>query len=266
MFCVNAANVEKDHNWILANAGDARVTDRSVETALLALQGPTSTDVLSQLAGPNLHDIRRFGFARLGLDGVDTLVSNTGYTGSPGYEIYLAAADAEVLFDRLLAAGSDFGIVPAGLGARDTLRLEAGLPLYGHELDDDTSPLEAGLDRFVKRKAGGFIGAEAIEERAAAGHPHVLVGFELEDRGVARAGHAIVRDGEPIGRVTSGGPSPTLGRSIGLGYVPPEAAEEGAALAIQVRKRELAARVVATPFVTYEQRPSATNERDEREG
>jgi aminomethyltransferase len=260
MLCVNAANVEKDHAWILANVSDARVENRSDETALLALQGPTSTDVLSHFAGPALVDIKRFRFAPLVVDGVETLVSNTGYTGSPGYEIYLPAEAAEGLFERLLSTGSELGIVPAGLGARDTLRLEAALPLYGHELDDDTSPLAAGLDRFVKREVGGFIGAEAIEERAAAGHTQVLVGFELEDRGVARAGHAILRGDEPIGRVTSGGPSPTLGRSIGLGYVPPEASGEGSALVVQVRKRNLAARVVATPFVTYERRPSATNQ------
>lgn len=250
MLCVNASNIAKDHAWIERHAGGSRVENRSRETGLLALQGPAAPSLMEALAGPAVGAIKRFGFARLPLCGVSALISNTGYTGSPGYEIYLAAGDTVAVFERLLEEGSGAGVVPAGLGARDTLRLEAALPLYGHELDDDTSPLQAGLDRFVKREEGGFIGADAIEARAAAGHPQVLVGFELEDRGVARAGHAISRDGESVGHVTSGAPSPTLGRSIGLGYVPPDAAEPGTALGIEVRKRTLAARVVKTPFVT----------------
>ena len=249
MLCANAANIEKDHAWILEHAGGSAVENRSADTGLLALQGPAAPSLMEELAGPGVRAIRRFGFARLEVAGVHTLVSKTGYTGSPGYEIYLEAGDAVTVFDRLLEAGSGAGVVPAGLGARDTLRLEAALPLYGHELDDDTSPLQAGLDRFVKRQAGGFLGAEAIEMRAAAGHPQVLVGFELEDRGVARAGYAISRGGESVGHVTSGAPSPTLGRSIGLGYVLPDAAEPGTTLGIEVRQRTLAARVVKTPFV-----------------
>jgi aminomethyltransferase len=250
MLCVNASNIAKDHAWILEHAGNAAVENRSPETGLLALQGPAALQLMEKLSGPELRAIKRFHFAQLELAGVHALVSNTGYTGSPGYEIYLAARDTEAAFERLLEAGSEAGVVPAGLGARDTLRLEAALPLYGHELDDETSPLQAGLERFVKRQTAGFIGAEAIETRATRGHPHVLVGFELEDKGVARAGHSISRGGELAGRVTSGAPSPTLGRSIGLGYVPPETAEPGTALGIEVRQRTLAARVVRTPFVT----------------
>ncbi|MEE2672218.1 MAG: glycine cleavage system aminomethyltransferase GcvT [Myxococcota bacterium] len=250
MLCVNASNIAKDHAWILAHAGSTVVEDRSAETGLLALQGPAASLLMQEVAGPGVLALRRFGFASLEVSGVRAVVSNTGYTGSPGYEIYLEAASTEAVFERLLEAGSSAGVVAAGLGARDTLRLEAALPLYGHELDDDTSPLQAGLDRFVKVQAAGFVGAEAIAARAAAGHPQVLVGFELEDRGVARAGHAILRDGESVGHVTSGAPSPTLGRSIGLGYVPPEATEPGTGLGIEVRQHTLAARVVKTPFVT----------------
>jgi aminomethyltransferase len=215
-----------------------------------------ASDLLSHVAGRGVLDIGRFRFATHEVAGVPTMVSNTGYTGSPGYELYLPASEAGELFERLIDDGRELGVVPAGLGARDTLRLEAALPLYGHELDDETSPLAAGLDRFVKRRRGGFIGAEAIEERAAAGYRQVLVGFELEDRGVARAGYPVLREGQNIGRVTSGAPSPTLGRSIGLAYVRPDASAEGAALAIGVRNRELAARVVATPFVTLETQPT----------
>ena len=252
MLCVNAANIDKDRRWIERHAGPTTVTDRSEETGLLALQGQVAPDVMKRVAEDGALSLGRFAFGSFEVAGVEATVSNTGYTGSPGYELYLPAERTEHVWESLRGQGADLGLVPAGLGARDTLRLEAALPLYGHELDDDTSPLAAGLDRFVKRKQGGFIGAEAIEERAAAGHPHVLVGFELEDRGVARAGYPITRDGESVGRVTSGAPSPTLGRSIGLGYVPPDAAAQGTLLGIEVRKRTLAARVVATPFVSTE--------------
>ncbi len=249
MLCVNAANIDKDRDWIEGHAGAASVEDRSDATAMLALQGPAAPGVLGGLAGPAAGEIRRFRFSQLDVAGVPARVSNTGYTGAPGYELYFDAARAPELFDRLLDAGQDAGLCPAGLGARDTLRLEAALPLYGHELSDDISPLAAGLERFVKRKQGGFIGAEAIEERARAGHPEELVGFELLGRGIARAGHAVLCDERPSGRVTSGAPSPTLGRSIGLAYVRPEAAAEGTLLGIEVRKRLLEARVVETPFV-----------------
>jgi aminomethyltransferase len=247
--CVNAANIEKDRAWILAHAGGATVTDESDTTGLLALQGPNAVEILGRLAEQPVTDLKRFNFRDIRLAGRGAMVSNTGYTGSPGFEIYLASSDTETVFTALLDAGQDLGLVPTGLGARDTLRLEAALPLYGHELDDETSPLQAGLDRFLKRDVGGFIGAEAIEERAKRGEDPVLVGFELESRGVARADHAIMQDSRAIGRVTSGGPSPTLGRSIGLAYVPLELSSRGTSLSIDVRGRSLEARVVETPFV-----------------
>jgi aminomethyltransferase len=252
MLCVNAANIDKDRRWIESHADTAQVDDRSAETGLLALQGPAASEVLARVAKGEIAALRRFAFGSFEVAGAPALVSNTGYTGSPGYEIYLPASATVRAFEEILAAGEARGVVPAGLGARDTLRIEAALPLYGHELDDDTSPLAAGLERFVKRAAGGFIGAEAIERRAAAGYSHVLVGFELEDRGVARAGYEISQGGVTVGRVTSGAPSPTLGRSIGLGYVPPHAASPGTRLGIEVRSRSLAARVVETPFVRTE--------------
>ncbi len=257
MLCVNAANIAKDADWIRAHVRDtaagpgrgATVDDRSEQTGMLALQGPAAPELLTRLSGPELASIRRFRFAVITVAGVEALVSNTGYTGAPGFELYVPAEAVSGLFETLLEAGSAAGVIPAGLGARDTLRLEAALPLYGHELDAETSPLAAGLERFVKRDAGGFIGAEAIEKRAAAGHPEVLVGFEVEGRGIARAGYPVVRDGQPIGRVTSGAPSPTLGRSIGLAYVRPDASPEGSVLGVEVRNRELPVRVVPTPFV-----------------
>jgi aminomethyltransferase len=249
--CVNAANVEKDYRWAARHTPEgAGLRNRSEETGLLALQGPASPAILQPLLDADLSALRRFRCVEAKLAGERTLVSRTGYTGSDGFEIYAPASGLEALFATLLDAGSEHGLVPAGLGARDTLRLEAALPLYGHELDDETSPLEARLDRFVKLEAGGFLGAEAILRRREEGPRRLLVGFALEARGVARAGHTLAQGGRPVGRVTSGAPSPTLGKSIGLGYVPPALAEIGTDIDVIVRERPLRARVVETPFVT----------------
>ncbi len=250
--CVNAANVEKDYRWVVRHApASVKVADRSPETALLALQGPASPAVLGRVADADLAGLRRFRFARARLAGVDCLVSRTGYTGADGFEIYLETPGAAALWEALLDAGRQEEVVPAGLGARDTLRLEAAFPLYGHELSDETSPLEARLDRFVKLAEGGFLGAVAIARRRDAGHPRLLAGFELEGRGVARAEYPIADGGREVGAVTSGAPSPTLGKSIGLGYVPPPLAELGAHFDVVIRGRPVRARVVETPFVTF---------------
>lgn len=251
LLCVNASNIEKDWRWIVRHAdADAELSNRSDETALLALQGPAALAILAPLCDIDPAGLRRFQFAEGTVAGGPVLVSRTGYTGSDGFELYLDAGGAEALFETLLDAGRPHGLVPAGLGARDTLRLEAALPLYGHELDDTTSPLEAGLDRFVKRAAGGFLGADAIERRAAAGPERALVGFVVEGRGVARGGYAIARDGETVGIVTSGAPSPTLGKPIGLGYVPPAFAAPGTPIDIVVRERPVRACIVPTPFIS----------------
>jgi aminomethyltransferase len=248
--CVNASNIEKDYRHVVRYArDDAEVRNRSDETGLLALQGPASAALLAGLTTPDPRNLRRFHFGESRVAGRPALVSRTGYTGSDGYEIYCGAADAPALWDALLEAGAGFGLVPAGLGARDTLRLEAALPLYGHELDDETSPLEAGLARFVDLARGGFLGADALRRQQQQGPARRLVGFEVEGRGVARAGHALAHAGEEIGRVTSGAPSPTLGKSIGLGYVPPAFAAAGTELAVMIRGQAIAARVVPTPFV-----------------
>jgi aminomethyltransferase len=257
--CVNAANVEKDHRWILEHAPpEAGVENRSDDTGLLALQGPDCAAFLAPLASTTLEGLRRFAFLRCKIAGREALISRTGYTGSDGFEIYLAAEDTVVVFEALLESGGHRGLVPAGLGARDTLRLEAALPLYGHELDDNISPLEARLDRFVKLGAGGFIGADAMARLRAAGLPRLLAGFVLQGRGVARAGYEIASGGRRVGVVTSGSPSPTLGKSIGLGYVPPELARVGTDLEILVRGRPVPAQVVETPFVGRAGGPSKT--------
>ncbi len=254
MLCVNAANIEKDRNWIEAHLlADTTLHDRSGETGLLALQGPESPALLDILcesansAPPSA--LGRFRFGTFHGPAAPSRISRTGYTGADGFEIYLPAVHCNAFFDALLEAGAAKGLIPAGLGARDTLRLEAALPLYGHELNDSTSPLEAGLARFVKRDRGGFIGCEAMEEREQKGRKRQLVGFELEDRGIARADHPIRVAGEIVGRVTSGAPSPSLGKSVGLGYVPPRHAHPGTAIEVVVRERPLRARIVKTPFV-----------------
>lgn len=247
--CVNAANVEKDYRWCVRHAlPETEVRDRSPETALLALQGPAAERALAPLAEAELGALKRFRFLETKVAGHSVLVSRTGYTGSDGFELYAPADAAEPLWEALLA-GQDAAVAPAGLGARDTLRLEAALPLYGHELDDATSPLEAGLDRFVKLERGGFLGAEALRRQAETGLSRRLAGFVLEGRGIAREGYTLLHDGEEVGVVTSGAPSPTLGKSIGLGYVPPPHARTGAELEVVIRSRRVAARVVETPFV-----------------
>ncbi len=250
LWCVNAANVAKDWHWILDRAGPSiGVRDASDETGLLALQGPASAAILARAAAPDAAALRRFRFARMEVAGCSALVSRTGYTGADGFEVYLGADDLPRVFEALLAEGATLGLRPAGLGARDTLRLEAALPLYGCELDEGTSPLAAGLERFVDLAVGGFVGAEAIARARDAGLDRQLVGFALQERGVARAGCAVALGGKVIGRVTSGAPSPTLGKSIGLAYVPPGLAEPGSQFCVVVRERELRARVVETPFV-----------------
>jgi aminomethyltransferase len=247
--CVNASNIEKDYRWMVRHARpDARIEDRSDRFGLLALQGPACAAIVSRVTALPLDGMKRFTFQEGLVAGATALLSRTGYTGSDGFEIYLDAADTERVFHALLDAGKPLGLRPCGLGARDTLRLEAALPLYGHELDDTTSPLEAGLDRFVNRERGGFVGAEAIERRAREPQTRRLVGFVVEGRGVARAEYPILHDGARVGVVTSGAPSPTLGKAIGLGYVPPALAAPGTAIDIEVRERPLAARVVETPF------------------
>ncbi len=258
-FCVNASNVEKIHAWVRAHAGERVVVeDRSQATSLLAFQGPAAATVLARVVAADTPLPKRFRVARCEIAGTRVLVSGTGYTGSPGFELYALNADAPKLFDAILEAGAGEGVLPAGLGARDTLRLEAALPLYGHELDETTTPFEAGLDRFVKELDADFIGAAALAAeriRDERGDPPRLVGFELTGRGIARAGYRIFEadDAErdpsaAIGRVTSGGPSPTLGKPIGLGYVPRSFGEPGRAIAIDVRGKRVRAKVVETPF------------------
>jgi aminomethyltransferase len=251
---VNASNADKDFAWMVAHAAgyDAELTDVSDRYALLALQGPKALEILGPLTSDSVMALRYYGFREGEVGGVPALISRTGYTGEDGVELYLAPEDAPRIWRRLLAAGAPFGIQPAGLGARDTLRLEAAMALYGHELDDTTTPWEAGLDWVVKLDKGDFLGREALVAQRAAGSGRRLVGFEVEGRGIARQGHAVVEGGRPIGAVTSGTFSPTLERALGMAYVPIERSAVGTALTLDVRGKELPARVVPMPFYRRE--------------
>ncbi|HEX4963912.1 MAG TPA: glycine cleavage system aminomethyltransferase GcvT [Thermoanaerobaculia bacterium] len=245
---VNASNAGRDFQWIAARAhadgADAEVANQSDQYALLALQGPQALSLLAPLATPGIGEIKYYGFRQGEVAGVPALISRTGYTGEDGFELYLAPADAAVVWRRLVAAGA----VPAGLGARDTLRLEAAMALYGHEIDETTTPFEAGLAWVVKLDKGEFAGRAALLAQKAAGTPRQLVGFEVEGRGIARQGHGAVSNGERVGAVTSGTWSPTFEKALGMAYVPPALAAPGTRLALDVRGKTLPAAVVELPF------------------
>lgn len=255
LLVVNAANVEKDLEHVrqaLGGATGVEVRDRSRDFALLALQGPRAEGILARLA-VDPEAVRRlppFGvLPELEVAGVPCAVARTGYTGEDGFELLCTWEDAPALWERLLAAGQPDGLVPCGLGARDTLRLEAGLPLYGHELAEDVSPLEAGLERFVRFDKGEFIGRDALLAQRERGLARRLAGLEVLDRAIARQGHPVTDgEGRPVGEVTSGSFAPTLGKSLAMAFVPPALAEPGRELGVVVHGRRRPARVVPLPF------------------
>ena len=256
---VNAANAESDFRWAADRAREAREEGRAVEVedvseryALLALQGPLALEILRPFASvpgeEGIDGIGYYRFARGEVAGAPAILSRTGYTGEDGFELYLDPEDAPAVWDRLLEAGRDRGLVPAGLGARDTLRLEAGMALYGHEIDAGTTPWEADLGWTVKPDKGDFIGRAALVAQKRAGAERRLVGFEVRGRGIAREGHPVLHEGREVGRVTSGTWSPTFEKALGMAYVPAELAEPGTAVEIDVRGRRLPAEVVKLPF------------------
>ncbi len=252
MLVVNAANTEKDLEYIRSVAArfpGAQVIDRSNCWAQLALQGPNADRILQRLTRTDLSQIKYYWFrARVGVAGSGCLVSRTGYTGEDGFEIYCSPEDAPNLWDEIMEAGEDDDLVPCGLGARDTLRFEAKMPLYGHELDQNTTPFEAGLGFFVKLNKPEFLGREALARQKAGGITKKLAGFEMTGRGIPRAGYPIHHDGRAVGVVTSGTYAPTLDKNLGLGYVPVELAGPGTELEIMIRNRPVRAMVVKTPF------------------
>lgn len=246
---VNAANADADFEWMAARPReDCELENVSDRYALLALQGPKATAILARFTAVPLDGIRYYRFVEGEACGKKCLVSRTGYTGEDGFELYLDPGDAPEVWETLLESGSGDGLLPAGLSARDTLRLEAGMALYGHELDRTTTPFEAGLDWVVKLGKGDFIGREALERQKEVGLARRLIGFEVEDRGIARQGHVIVQDDSEVGQVTSGTWSPTLEKAVGTAYVPLDLTEPGTPLEVAVRKRRLAAKVVELPF------------------
>ncbi|MFW5951619.1 MAG: glycine cleavage system aminomethyltransferase GcvT [Gemmatimonadota bacterium] len=252
MVVVNAANLEKDRAWFetAAKQFDVEFTDRSDEFGLLALQGPRAQEILAKLTDTDLDAIGFYRFAEGQVAGRDAVISRTGYTGEDGFELYLAAGDAAPVWRALLEAGEEHGLLPAGLGARDSLRLEVGYILYGNDLDEQHTPLEANLGWVVKLKKDQFIGKDALLKQKEAGLTKKLVGFVLGDRGFPRQGYEIRYKGEPAGTVTSGVLSHSTGKGVGMGYVPVEAAEPGTEIEVVIRDRPIPAEVVRPPFYT----------------
>jgi aminomethyltransferase len=251
MLVVNASNIDKDWNWISAhNTKGVDMKNISEATSLLAIQGPDAVKTLQKLTPVNLSEIPYYGFARGSFDGIDNVIlSNTGYTGAGGFELYFPNENAEQIWDAIFDAGKEFGIKPIGLGARDTLRLEMGFCLYGNDIDDTTSPLEAGLG-WITKFTKDFTDKSVLEALKKEGVKSKLVGFEMIDRGIPRHDYTICdASGAVIGKVTSGTQSPTLNKAIGLGYVPTALAAPGSEIYINIREKLIKASVVKLPFL-----------------
>jgi aminomethyltransferase len=248
--CVNASNREKDFAWMREGArGECDVVDRSAEFAQIAVQGPSAPALLERLTPAALGAVKRYWFTTGAVAGREAIIARTGYTGEDGFELYVAAEDAAAIWAALLDRGADLGVKPAGLGARDALRLEMCYPLYGNDIDETTDPLEAGLGWVVKLGKGDFTGKAALEAKKAAGPSRRLVAFEMVGRGIARHGYPVVAGGQQVGIVTSGTHGPTVDRAIGMAYVPVASATTGSALAIDIRGKPVEARVVDKPFL-----------------
>lgn len=250
LIVINASNTEKDVQWFLDNQeGRVEIVNVSDKYAELALQGPKAQLILQKIADVDLNEIKFFHFMPdVKLNGVSALVSRTGYTGEDGFEIYLDPINAPLVWDQLLEAGKEEGLLPAGLGARDTLRFEACLPLYGQEIDQDITPLEAGLGFFTKLDKESFIGKEALVKQKQTGIPRKLIGFEMVDRGIARSHYEVQVKGEKIGFVTTGSFSPSLKKNIGLALIDEKYAREGGEIEIVVRNKNLSAKIIKKPF------------------
>jgi aminomethyltransferase len=250
MLVVNASNIEKDWNWISGyNTDGVDMKDISDRTSLLAVQGPKAAEALQSLTDIDLGSMEYYTFNKGKFAGIDNvLVSATGYTGAGGFELYVDNAHAEQIWEAIFKAGEPFGIKPIGLGARDTLRLEMGFCLYGNDIDDHTSPLEAGLG-WVTKFTKDFTNSAALQQQKLDGVKQKLVGFEMVDRGIPRHDYEIVDgDGHTIGKVTSGTQSPSLQKAIGLGYVKNEFAKEGTEIFIKIRDNNVKAKIVKPPF------------------
>ena len=250
---VNAGTTDKDWDWIKSHhAGESvELKNVSADYCQLALQGPDAVSILQKLTDTPLSDIKYYHFSTGAVDNVDAIISRTGYTGEDGFEVYAAAAEGERLWKKILEAGnygSDGGVLPAGLGARNTLRLEAGMALYGHEITEATTLLEANLGWICKLDKGDFIGRDALVHQKETGLTRKLVGFEVTERGIARDDYDVMINDQPVGKVTSGSPAPFLKKNIGFAYLPIEFANVGQEIKIDVRGRLTGAQVIKAPF------------------
>jgi len=252
MMVVNASNRAKDWAWVEKHAQglDVELQDHSDRVALLALQGPKAREILRPLASVDLDEIGYYRFAEGEVAGVPATISATGYTGEDGFELYIAADRAVELWDALIEAGAPLGMIPAGLGARDSLRLEVGYALYGNDLDEEHTPLESALGWITKLDKGEFVGRAVLAAQKEAGVTRRLVGMRLTERGFPRPGCPVLVDGEPAGVVTSGTVSPTLGFGVALGYVPVSHAKAGSEVAVEIRGKAVPAVVQRPPFYT----------------
>jgi aminomethyltransferase len=252
MVVVNASNLDKDRAWIMSHADDfdVQVADRSDETGLIALQGPAAQRILQRLTGTDLEQVAYYHFVEGDVADVRCVISRTGYTGEDGFELYLPADRTVDVWRRLLESGHQDGLMPAGLGARDSLRLEMGYALYGNDMDERRTPLEAGLAWITKLDKGPFIGRDALLNQKQQGVRNRLIGFRCLERGFPRHGYAVHIDGEPAGEVTSGVVSPMLQQGIGMCYVPAESAKPGTRVDIMVRDKAVPAELVRPPFYT----------------
>jgi aminomethyltransferase len=251
LLVVNASTTDKDWGWITSHKGeddDLALTNASVSYCQIAIQGPKAIGILQKLTDTNLDEIKYYHFTIGHVDGVESIISRTGYTGEDGFEVYAPAENAQQLWDKMLETGAEEGILPCGLAARNTLRLESAMSLYGHELGDDITPLEANLGWITKLQKGDFVGRDKIAELKEKGIKRKLVGFEMREPGIARDGYDVYVEDDKVGTVTSGSPAPFLKKNIGLAFVPPEFANVGQELRIDVRGKRLAAEVVPTPF------------------
>jgi len=254
LLVINAGTREKDFDWVRNNTQNfnCKVEHLSDDFTQIAIQGPKGVELLQKLTDANLADVKFYWLTRGTVCGLkNILIARTGYSGEDGFEIYIPADEATSVrvWKEVLAAGKDFNVVPCGLGARNTLRLEAKLPLYGHEISDTINVWEAGLDRFIKMEKPDFIGKSALEKAKGEGVKRTLVGLEMIERGIARDGYKVLdQAGEEIGYVTSGSPAPFLKKNIALAYVPPEFAEVDSKVKIEVRGQGIGAKVVPTPF------------------
>lgn len=250
LLCVNAANKKKDFEWMLQNNRGAEITDESDQWGQIAVQGPKATILVSRIFGKASSDLKPFAFLTAEFAKEKCLVARTGYTGEDGFEIFVPSPHTAELWRGLLSEGEDLGVLPVGLGARDTLRTEMKFSLYGHEIDEGTNPYAAGLGWVVKPEQKDFIGRQAILDGRQKGLSEKLIGFKMIEKGIARAGYKLFSfDNQEIGRVTSGAPSPTLNENIGIGYVKVGFESIGSQFHVDIRGRRVKAEAVKTPFV-----------------